>query len=53
MAMGGTATTRITVMVSKTVKIGKDLVNNSMISSVTYNPVTTNNSVVQKTLVLK
>ena len=53
LTVGSTATIKITVTVSKTVKIGKQLVNNAQVSSATYDLVTTNNTVVQKTLVVK
>ena len=53
LAVGSTAAIKITVTVSKTVKTGKELVNNAAVSSATYDPDSTNNLVVQKTLVLK
>ena len=53
LTVGSTATMKITVTVSKTAKIGKKLVNNALVSSATYDPVTTNNTVVEKTLVVK
>ncbi len=50
---GATATINITVKVSKTAKVGKDLVNNAFVSSLTDDLDLTNNSVVEKTLVKK
>jgi hypothetical protein len=41
------------VTVSKTAKVGKELVNNASVSSETYDPDLLNNSVVLKTLVMK
>ncbi len=43
----------ITVAVNKTAKIGKELVNNATVSRATYDPMLTNNRVVQKTMVSK
>ncbi len=53
LASGASAVIKITVTVNKTAKLGKELVNNAAVSSATYDPVTTNNSVVQKTMVAK
>lgn len=53
LASGSSAIIKITVTVSKTAKVGKELVNNATVSSTTYDPVMTNNSVVQKTMVSK
>jgi uncharacterized repeat protein (TIGR01451 family) len=53
LASGSSAAIKLTVMVNKTAKVGKELVNNAMVSSLTYDPVLTNNTVVQKTLVAK
>jgi uncharacterized repeat protein (TIGR01451 family) len=50
---GSSATIKITVTVSKTAKVGKELVNNALVSSTTYDPDLLNNNVVQKTLVAK
>jgi uncharacterized repeat protein (TIGR01451 family) len=53
LASRGSATIKITVKVNKTAKVGKDLVNNASVSSLTDDPVLTNNTVVQKTRVAK
>ncbi len=53
LASGETAAIKLTVKVSKTAKPGKDLVNNAWVSSLTFDPVDANNTVVQKTLVIK
>jgi uncharacterized repeat protein (TIGR01451 family) len=53
LASGSSAIIKITVTVNKTAKVGKELVNNAVVSSTTYDPVMTNNTVVQKTLVAK
>ncbi len=53
LASGSSAVIKITVIVNKAAKAGKELVNNATVSSVTYDPVMINNSVVQKTLVAK
>ncbi len=50
---GATATINLTVKVSKTAKVGKDLVNNAFVSSLTDDLDLTDNSVVEKTLVMK
>jgi hypothetical protein len=44
---------KIIVTVNKTAKVGKELVNNATVSSATYDPMLTNITVVQKTLVAK
>jgi large repetitive protein len=53
LASGSSAVIKITVTVNKTAKVGKDLVNNASISSETFDPDLLNNSVIEKTLVLK
>ena len=53
LANGSTAIIKITVLVNKTAKVGKELVNNAFVSSVTFDPDLTNNAVVQKTMVVK
>jgi uncharacterized repeat protein (TIGR01451 family) len=53
LASGSSAVIKITVTVSKTAKVGKELVNNASVASETYDPNLLNNSVVQKTLVKK
>lgn len=53
LASGSSAIIKITVMVNKTAKVGKELVNNAFVSSATFDPNLSNNSVVQKTLVAK
>lgn len=53
LASGSRATIKVIVMVSKTAVIGSQLVNSATVSGTTYDPVMTNNSVVQKTRVAK
>jgi uncharacterized repeat protein (TIGR01451 family) len=53
LASGSTATIKITVTVNKDAKVGKELVNSASLSSETFDPDLLNNSVVQKTLVIK
>jgi uncharacterized membrane protein len=53
MASGGSATIKITVTVNKTAKAGKELVNTAQVSSAIHDPDMANNSVTQKTMVLK
>jgi hypothetical protein len=53
LASGSTAIIKITVLVNKTAKVGKELINNAFVSSVIFDPDLSNNSVVQKTMVTK
>jgi uncharacterized repeat protein (TIGR01451 family) len=53
LASGSSAVIKITVTVNKTAKVGKELVNNATLSSAIYDPIMTNNTVVQKTMVAK
>ncbi len=53
LASGGSTAIKITVTVSKTAKVGKDLVNTAQVTSATYDPNSTNNAVTQKTSVIK
>ena len=53
LASGKSAVIKITVTVSKTARVGSDLVNNASVSSATYDPIMTNNTIVQKTRVVK
>jgi uncharacterized repeat protein (TIGR01451 family) len=53
LASGSSAIIKITVLVNKTAKVGKELVNNAFVSSITFDPNLSNNAVVQKTLVVK
>jgi uncharacterized repeat protein (TIGR01451 family) len=53
LASGSSATIKITVTVNKTARVGKELVNNATVSSMIYDPIMTNNTVVQKTMVAK
>jgi uncharacterized repeat protein (TIGR01451 family) len=53
LASGSTTTIKITVTVNKDAKVGKELVNNASVLSETPDPDSLNNSVVQKTLVIK
>jgi len=51
LASGSSAVIKITVIVDKTAKTSKELVNNAFVSSATFDPNLSNNAVVQKTLV--
>jgi uncharacterized repeat protein (TIGR01451 family) len=53
LASGSSAIIKITVTVNKAAKPGKELVNNATVSSAINDPILTNNTVVQKTLVTK
>ena len=53
LAAGSSASIKINVTVNKTAKVGKDLVNNAVVSSATYDPDMLNNSMVLKTTVAK
>ncbi len=53
LASGSSAIIKITVIVNKTAKPGKELVNNAFVSSATFDPDLSNNTVVQKTMVIK
>lgn len=53
LASGASVTIKITVTVSKTAKIGRDLVNTALVSSATYDPDMINNTATQKTRVAK
>jgi len=53
MKSNSTALIKITVMVIKAAKVGKELVNNAFVSSSTFDPNLSNNAVVQKTMVVK
>jgi len=50
---GSSAIIKITVLVNKTAKLGKELVNNAFVSSSTFDPDMSNNAIVQKTMVAK
>jgi len=53
LASGATAYIKISVIVKKSAPVGKDLVNNAEVTSLTFDPDLLNNSVVQKTRVVK
>ncbi len=53
LAAGSSASIKITVTVNKDAKLGRDLINNVVVSSATYDPDMLNNSAVQKTTVAK
>lgn len=53
LASGGSAIIKVTVMVNRTAHVGKNIVNNANVSCRTFDPVLTNQKVVQKTMVSK
>ena len=53
MAMGKTANITITAIVKKTASIGQELVNTASVTSTTYDPNMTNNSITQTNMVRK
>lgn len=53
LASGSSAIIKVSVVVSKTARVGKEVVNNASVSSATFDPNLSNNAAAQKTLVVK
>ncbi len=53
LASGDSAVIKISVLVAKSAPVGKNLINNGNVTSLTFDPDLVNNSVVQKTMVRK